>query len=89
LITGYQKVVAALRRDPAVGSLSLAFFLAVVIDGLTEAAFRMTTLSWFFFILVIIGAPKTIPPESSLQRADELAEGEGPVPAFGSAIVHE
>src|SRR5271165_6342245 len=34
LITGYQKVVAAFRRDPAVGSLSLAFFVAVVIYAL-------------------------------------------------------
>jgi O-antigen ligase len=89
LITGYQKVVAALRRDPAVGSLNLAFFVAVVTEGLTEAAFRMMMLSWFSLLLAIIGAPKTIPPEPSLRKADELAECEGPAPALGSAEVNQ
>jgi O-antigen ligase len=83
VITGYQKVVAALRRDPAVGSLGLAFFVAVLIYGMTEAPFRMLTPTWFFLLWAIIGASKAacmgprcdweaIPP-STRARSDQLA----------------
>jgi len=50
LITGYQRVVAAFRRDPTVGNLRLAFFVAVVIEGLTEAPFRMLSPTWFLLL---------------------------------------
>lgn len=48
---GYRKVIRAYRRDPDAGSLRIAWFLAIVITGLTEAAFRMMGLPWIVFLL--------------------------------------
>ncbi|MGD0445071.1 MAG: O-antigen ligase family protein [Edaphobacter sp.] len=50
VITGYQNAVAAFRRDPAIGSLRLALFVAVLIEGLTEAPFRMMSSTWFLLL---------------------------------------
>jgi exopolysaccharide production protein ExoQ len=50
LVTGYGRVVAAFRRDPTVGNLRLAFFVAVVIEGMTEAPFRMLSPTWFLLL---------------------------------------
>jgi O-antigen ligase len=50
VITGYRNAVAAFRRDPAIGSLRLAFFVAVLIEGLTEAPFRMLSPTWFLLL---------------------------------------
>ena len=58
VITGYQKVFAAFRRNPGIGSLGLAFFIAVLIEGVSEAPFRMLTPTWFFLLWAIIGASK-------------------------------
>jgi exopolysaccharide production protein ExoQ len=60
VITGYQKVVAAFRREPAVGSLRLAFFVAIVIYAMTEAPFRMLSPTWFFLLWAIIGAQDAV-----------------------------
>src|SRR5205814_174395 len=49
-VTGYQKVIAALRRNTETGNLNLAWFLAVPISSLTEAGFRMLSLTWIFFL---------------------------------------
>jgi exopolysaccharide production protein ExoQ len=78
LFTGYQKVVAALRREPAVASLALAFFLAVAINGLTEAPFRMMTATIFFLLWAIMSASKTVrlSPRRGPERTVAL---EGPV----------
>jgi exopolysaccharide production protein ExoQ len=58
LFTGYRKLIAAVRRDPAVFSLGLAFFVAVLIEGLSEAPFRMLTPTLFFLLWGIMGASK-------------------------------
>ncbi len=54
VITGYRNAVAAFQRDPAIGSLRLAFFVAVLIEGLTEAPFRMLTPTWFLLLWAMI-----------------------------------
>jgi len=51
IATGYRNVIRAYRLDPDAGSLRIAWFLAVVITGLTEAAFRMMGLPWIVFLL--------------------------------------
>jgi exopolysaccharide production protein ExoQ len=51
IATGYRNVIAAYRRDPSIGSLRIAFFLAAIITGLTEAAFRMMGPPWIAFLL--------------------------------------
>ncbi len=58
--TGYRSAIAAYRLDPDYGSLRVAYFVAVLIFGLTEAAFRMLGLTWFFFLLGIAAIPKRL-----------------------------
>jgi O-antigen ligase len=87
LVTGYRKVIAALREDPERGSLLLGLFLATLFESLTEAAFRMMYSSWVFLLLAIMAASKAVPPEPSVRMGSEPAECEGPVWAFGSPRV--
>jgi O-antigen ligase len=51
IATGYRNVIVSYRRDPDIGGLRMAFFLATIITGLTEAAFRMTDPPWVVFLL--------------------------------------
>jgi exopolysaccharide production protein ExoQ len=50
VIAGYRNALAAFRRDSHIGSLRLAFFVAVLIEGLTEAPFRMNAPTWFLLL---------------------------------------
>ena len=56
IATGYRNVIAAYRRDPDAGGLRIAWFLAPLITGFTEAAFRMMGLTWIILLLVIANA---------------------------------
>jgi len=51
IATGYRNVIDGYRRDPDIGSLKMAFFLAAVVTGLTEAAFRMMCPIMIVFLL--------------------------------------
>jgi O-antigen ligase len=51
IATGYRNVIAAYRLDPEANNLRIAWFLAAVITGLTESAFRMMGLPWIVFLL--------------------------------------
>lgn len=64
IATGYRNVIAAYRSDPDAGGLRIAWFLAPLITGFTEAAFRMMGLTWIVFLLATANsrwdaAPKT------------------------------
>jgi O-antigen ligase len=65
LISGYRRLIAAVGRDPAVFSLGLALFIGVLIEGLSEAPFRMMAPTMVFLLWAIIGASKEA---SSLTR---------------------
>lgn len=73
IVTGYRKAMAAFRRDPDSGSLRLAFFVAALIQGFTEAAFRSLSLSWFSFLLATTAAPGELLPQGSPAREIEPA----------------
>ena len=57
LATGYKNVLVALRDDPGLGALRLAFFSAGVIYSFTEAGFRMLTLIWMALLLAVTAGP--------------------------------
>lgn len=57
IATGYRNVILAYRRDPDIGSLRLAFFIATIITALTEAAFRMMGPPWILFLLATTAVP--------------------------------
>jgi exopolysaccharide production protein ExoQ len=51
IATGYRNVIAAYRHDPDAGGLRIAWFLAPLITGFTEAGFRVMSLTWIVFLL--------------------------------------
>lgn len=57
IATGYGNVIVAYRRNPDIGSLRIALFLATVNTGFTEAAFRMMGPPWIAFLLAAAAAP--------------------------------
>ena len=56
LIDGYRRAVKTFRRDPAIGSLLLAYIFTETIYNITEAGFRMLHPIWIFFLLAVIEA---------------------------------
>jgi exopolysaccharide production protein ExoQ len=72
IVKGYRNVMAWLRRDPALGTLMLAFFVAPVIYSLTEAGFRMMNLSWITFLLVAVATPQAVFQESAVEDEQRL-----------------
>jgi O-antigen ligase len=93
---GYRNVIAAYRRDPYAGSLRMAFFLAPVINAMTEAAFRMMGPPWIVFLLAVTAAPaftevkpdRVSPGKQPLHSAEEsLVVGEeAPVGYYSGAV---
>lgn len=80
IATGYKHVIAAYRRDPEAGSLRIAWFLAPLITGFTEAAFRMMCPAWIIFLLVTANsqwdtAQKTDRRDRSSRRLKQPPEG--------------
>lgn len=87
LVATYRKVIAMFRQDPGVGSLFLGFFLGLVFESFTEAAFRNTAPSWMFLVLTSIAASQVIAVKAVAQPGNESAEGAQRIGAVGSAIV--
>ena len=56
LMQGYRRAVGAFRRgrDPTFGSLLVAYIVTAVTYSITEAGFRMLSVSWFFLLLSVI-----------------------------------
>jgi exopolysaccharide production protein ExoQ len=75
IVTGYQNVISA-RRYSDVASLKMAFFLATIITGLTEAAFRMMGPPWIVFLLAIAAVPAYA--EAKNGRRIRVAKGRSP-----------
>lgn len=80
LLTGYRKVIVRFRQDPDSGSLLLGFFLATIFESLTEAAYRLMTPAWIFFLLAVFAASQGISSENHAQfgpdQTGDLIENE-------------
>jgi O-antigen ligase len=61
-LAGYRKLLASLPANAGVGSLGLGWFVAGLMHNLTEAGFRMLSLSWIFFLLAIVSASLVASP---------------------------
>lgn len=77
IATGYRQVIAMLRRDPLLGRLRLAFFVAAVTYSLTEAGFRIMNPLWIGFLLAVIAVPKV---SVSKKRAARIGTGDARPP---------
>jgi exopolysaccharide production protein ExoQ len=56
LISGYRRAVKALKREPELGRLSLAYIVVGATYSLTEAGFRMLDLIWVFMLVAVVSA---------------------------------
>jgi exopolysaccharide production protein ExoQ len=73
ILSGYRNVVREYRRDPALGSLRLAFLVAAIVYNFTEAAFKVMNPVWITFMLAVMAMPdpaqepaSEVVPDSSL-----------------------
>lgn len=57
MVAGYRNILVDLQRNPVVGRLRLAFFVAVVAYNFTEAAIRGFHPLWVFFLLTVLAIP--------------------------------
>lgn len=60
ILKGYKGITSLIRQDPEKGSLLLAFLLCTLFYSFSEAGFRFLTVSWFFLLLVVVGASQTL-----------------------------
>jgi O-antigen ligase len=60
LVTGYKRVISGIHRSPENGSLFLGLFLCTLFFSLTEAAFRLNSISWIFFLMVTMAASSVV-----------------------------
>jgi O-antigen ligase len=51
ILRGYRAVVGSLSREPALGRLRLAIFVAAIVYNWTEAAFKVMHPMWIMFLL--------------------------------------
>lgn len=90
-LTGYRKLLASLPANAEVGGLGLGWFVAGVIHNLTEAGFRMLSLSWMFFLLAIVSASLVASPAYlealGTDRTGNLGRDDPPSePTFDTAV---
>ena len=55
-IAGYRSSFKAFQRDPELGSFILAVTIVTMVYSITEAGFRMLSLSWIFLLLALVSA---------------------------------
>lgn len=61
IVTGYRNILKALRTDPNLGRLRLAFFTTALTYCLTEAGFTMMNPIWLVFLLAITNTAEHTP----------------------------
>jgi exopolysaccharide production protein ExoQ len=58
IVTGYRNATRAMRRDPRSGGVRVALCVVTLIYALTEAGFRMLSLTWISFLLATTTVPQ-------------------------------
>ncbi|MGC2528001.1 MAG: O-antigen ligase family protein [Candidatus Acidiferrum sp.] len=82
LVTGYNRVISGIRRNPERASLFLGFLLCALFYSFTEAAFRLMAVAWVFLLLVIVGGSQAVPltssPPTGLAHAGDIRADQEP-----------
>ena len=88
-ITGYRKVLRVIRQDLVMGKLMLAYFVLAFIYNFTEAAFKMTSPVWIFFLMAVMAVPTAAVSESPVMlRVDPGLRFAASKPPNGYALDH-
>ena len=89
IVTGYKRIISHIRHDPEKGCLFLGFLICTLFYSFSEAGFRFGTVSWFFTLLVIIGARQAVSLANSRRpgplRPPNIASDEKPAYATQGA----
>ena len=89
LISGYRRAGTALRRDPGLAGLMLAYITSTAVYGVTEAGFRPLDPIWIFLLLAVVtasvvaGLPGDGPREDPASRSstpNRTPGGTKPIP---------
>jgi len=97
VLTGYRNLVRTIGDEPELCALRLAFFVAGLADGLTEAAFRVSQPFWIMFLMAIVAVPtvpmttaavsvRTLPPRRSTWTRAAASAGPASRPRRSGAI---
>lgn len=65
VFAGYRNALATLRVNPDAGRIRMAFIAIALVYNVTEAGFRMMTLTWFFLLLSAFVVPVAAVEEAS------------------------
>jgi exopolysaccharide production protein ExoQ len=89
LIAGYRNTLAMFRLNPDLARIRMAFIAVALVYNVTEAGFRMMTLTWFFFLLSAFVVPETaletapsLLPADTAQDLEDWRQPGQPVPHF-------
>jgi exopolysaccharide production protein ExoQ len=63
IVTGYRRIVPAVRRRMQAGSLRLAYFIVALAYNFTEGGFKMMHPVWIVFLLTIAVVPRNTSPQ--------------------------
>ncbi len=76
ILTGYQRVIRALRGSEELSYINLAFIVSSVLYNFTEAGFRAMSPTWTAFLLAMCAVPRiktsAPPPQIEVLDSDEL-----------------
>jgi exopolysaccharide production protein ExoQ len=66
LVTGYRKILFAVRWDPALGKIRVAYFVLALIYNFTEAAFKMQSPVWILFLIAVMAPNADVSVKSDI-----------------------
>jgi exopolysaccharide production protein ExoQ len=66
IFAGYRNALALLRTNPEAGRIRMTFIAVALVYNVTEAGFRMMTLTWIFLLL-----SATVVPSLALETASD------------------
>jgi exopolysaccharide production protein ExoQ len=88
IVTGYRRIIPAVRQRTQLGSLRLAFLIVALAYNFTEGGFKMMHPVWIIFLLTIAIVPRNSFPRRPLKIGAPLDTAQGPVdPTSAHALV--
>jgi O-antigen ligase len=77
IVTGYRNAIAMLRWNPDGARIRMAFIAIGLVYNVTEAGFRMMTITWFFFLLSAAVIPEVGVEEATATLPENASQDFG------------
>jgi exopolysaccharide production protein ExoQ len=72
-VAGFKNVLAAIRKDTTRGKVRLAYFIIPLIYNFTEAAFKMMSPVWIFFLIAVMAPPTPVEAENPTKVENKVS----------------